>query len=125
MLRTSVAALALAGVAFSRPAHMKGVDEPTVRVLNGSYAGLHSPEYDQDFFLGIPFAQPPVGDLRFRVPQSLNSTWGDVKDATAYAKECVGYGSDQWPYEVSEDCLYLNIIRPAGYETADLPVAIW
>jgi carboxylesterase type B len=103
---------------------------PAVTVKNGTYIGTYSQEYDQDFFLGVPFAQPPVEDLRFRVPQSLNSTF-DFRSAAQYAPACVGYGSDQLLYSVSEDCLYLNIIRPSGAvrsapkNTTKLPVAVW
>ena len=65
---------------------------PTVRVKNGTIAGVHSPSYNQDFFLGVPFAQPPLGDLRFRQAQSLNATWKGSRDAKQYATHCVGYG---------------------------------
>ncbi|KAF1983101.1 carboxylesterase family protein-like protein [Aulographum hederae CBS 113979] len=99
--------------------------EIIAKVKNGTYAGVHSEKYNQDFFLGIPYAQPPVGDLRFRVTQSLNSSWEDAREATQYSKECVGYGSDQWNYETSEDCLYLNVVRPSGLDYTKLPVAFW
>ncbi|KAE8139819.1 Alpha/Beta hydrolase protein [Aspergillus pseudotamarii] len=86
---------------------------PTATVKNGTYEGKYVASYGQDLFLGIPFAQPPVGELRFQNPQSLNSTFGTRK-ATEYADSCVGYGnSDAWPYTLSEDCLTLNIVRPA------------
>lgn len=98
---------------------------PTVTLQNGTYTGVHSSTYGQDFFLGVPFAQPPLGDFRFRVPQPLNSTWKGSRSATAYYPECVGYGGDQIGYEVSEDCLALNVIRPSGYEGQQLPVAVW
>lgn len=39
--------------------------------------------------------------------------------------QCYGYGTDQWGYPVSEDCLYVNVIRPAGCEDEKLPVAFW
>ncbi|KAL2172746.1 hypothetical protein VTG60DRAFT_2565 [Thermothelomyces hinnuleus] len=96
---------------------------PVVKVLNGSYAGIHSAEFNQDFFLGMPYAQKAP---RFTVSQPLNSSWEGVRNATAYPKHCIGYGGDNVGYEVSEDCLYLNVVRPAGIsETAGLPVAVW
>lgn len=65
---------------------------PSVTVKNGTYTGLYQSTYDQDLFLGVPYAQPPVGDLRFRFPQPLNFSWSGSKAATAYYPECVGYG---------------------------------
>ncbi|QIW99505.1 hypothetical protein AMS68_005023 [Peltaster fructicola] len=97
---------------------------PTARIQNGSVTGVHSTTYNQDFFLGVPFAQPPVGELRFRNPQSLNSSYNN-HDASQYAPSCVGYGGDDIGYPVSEDCLYLNVIRPSGYQHDQLPVGVW
>jgi carboxylesterase type B len=101
---------------------------PTVQVLNGTYYGNYLPTYNQDAFLGIPFAQPPVGDLRFRQAQPLNTTWTEPRNATEYAPECIGYGSDNWVLGNinSEDCLVLNVVRPSGISPdAKLPVAVW
>ncbi|CZR61563.1 related to triacylglycerol lipase V precursor [Phialocephala subalpina] len=102
-------------------------DAPIVKVLNGTYSGLHSDAYDQDFFLGIPFAQPPTGDLRFRPPRSLNASFTETRNATEYSPECIGYGSDDWVLGniVSEDCLTLNVIRPSGFNNTNLPVGVW
>ncbi|KAL2854322.1 Alpha/Beta hydrolase protein [Aspergillus pseudoustus] len=87
---------------------------PKAHVKNGTYEGIYSAEYNQDFFLGVPFAQPPVDNLRFRLPESLNSTWKGYRDAKDYSLLC------------SENCLYLNIVRPAGYEEhVKLPVGFW
>ena len=95
---------------------------------NGSYYGVHNSHFNQDFFLGVPFAQPPVNDLRLRAPVSLNNTWTGLKNATEYGYACIGYGEDTeiggGDY-VSEDCLSLNIVRPSGYEDEMLPVAVW
>ena len=76
----------LSGIsAIGQPGNLKTVcASPTVNVLNGSYVGVHNDYYNQDFFLGIPYAQPPVGDLRFRAPASLNSTWKDTREAVKY-----------------------------------------
>ncbi|RMJ17199.1 hypothetical protein CDV36_003160 [Fusarium kuroshium] len=98
---------------------------PVATVKNGSYQGVHSTGYNQDFFLGIPYAQAPVGDLRFRNPRSYDKTWKGNREAIKYSPACVGYGPSQIGYDTSEDCLYLNVIRPSGYEKKKLPVAVW
>lgn len=64
----------------------------TVRVKNGTYQGVHSSQYDQDFFLGVPYAQPPIRNLRFQQAQSLNKTWSETRSAATYRPLCVGYG---------------------------------
>lgn len=62
---------------------------PTATVRNGSYYGTHSSIYNQDFFLGIPFAQPPLQQLRFANPQPLNWSWSGELPATNYAYVCL------------------------------------
>lgn len=60
-----------------------------VKVLNGSYQGYNLPEHGQDVFLGMPYAQLPIGNLRFRAPQSLNSTWTGTKSAVPFSEVCM------------------------------------
>lgn len=74
-------------------------------VKNGTLQGRHSSEWNQDFFLGIPFAQPPLGQLRFKWPQPINETWSGTRDATQYGYSCYQYNSN---FNLSEDCLTLN-----------------
>lgn len=99
-----------------------------VDTLNGSYYGTYNEMYSQDLFLGVPYAQPPLKDLRFRPPRSLNTTWSGLRNATELGYSCVGYGEDT---EVAaknytgEDCLSVNIARPAGNFSKPLPVAVW
>lgn len=99
---------------------------PTVAVTNGTIQGLHLPAFDEDIFLSIPFAAPPVGNLRFRHPQPFNSTWNGVLKATVHRPSCPGYGglSEGLPFD--EDCLTLDVVRPAGTNKDDrLPVMVW
>ena len=109
---------------------------PTLQTCNGTYTGIYSLKHDQDFFLGVPYAQPPLDDLRWRPPHSINTSFAGTRDASAYSPNCVGLGSDSWAYPLSEDCLYLNIVRPHrpnGYigrvddNSPDglLPIAVW
>lgn len=76
---------------------------------------------------GIPFAAPPVGPLRWRAPQPV-PPWAGVRPATAYAHDCmqVPLSSDAAPLGTlpSEDCLYLNVWRPAA-RIGRLPVMVW
>lgn len=56
----------------------------------------------------------------------MTTAFNGTQAAKAYPPHCVGYGGDDIGYEVSEDCLYLNVVRPAGIDTtAKLPVALW
>ncbi|TVY36100.1 Lipase [Lachnellula subtilissima] len=111
------------------PIYNTACPDPIATTLNGSYYGIHNPNFNQDFFLGVPFAQPPVGDLRLRQPASLNNTWTGVKNATEYGFACIGYGEDTQiggNNYVDEDCLTLNIVAPSGWDPSQkLPVAVW
>lgn len=96
MIRSVVGLLALWAGVQAAPTR-RDTSSPVVSVKNGSYAGVTNTKYNQDFFLGIPYAQQPVGDLRFTVPQSLNETWDGERDAKAYSDICVGYGVSYFP----------------------------
>ena len=70
-------------------------------------------------YRGVPYAAPPVGDLRWRAPQPV-AAWKDVRDASAFGKSCTA------PPAGDEDCLYLNIYKPADAKPgAKLPVMVW
>ncbi|KAK1991882.1 carboxylesterase [Colletotrichum falcatum] len=111
--------LAAASACLGAAAAARG---PTVQVLNGTYRGRHLPGWDQDAFLGVPFAQPPVGQLRYRWPRSLNSSFDGVRDATEQGYSCMQYRGG---FNMSEDCLTLNVVRPAGEHEKPLPVLVW
>jgi para-nitrobenzyl esterase len=73
-------------------------------------------------FKGIPFAAPPIGDLRWKAPQPAKK-WAGVKQATAFAPAPSQWGNP--PSGKSEDCLYLNIWTPAKSTDVKLPVLVW
>jgi hypothetical protein len=81
---------------------------PTASVQNGTFTGLHLPQLNQDLFLGVPFARPPVGDLRLRHPQSLNHSWEGDRDATRRGNSCVGYAGFAKGLNMSEGMLALT-----------------
>ncbi|KAH8886582.1 alpha/beta-hydrolase [Thozetella sp. PMI_491] len=102
---------------------------PTATTLNGTYVGERWDALRQDIFRGIPFAQPPVGDLRYAIPKPLDTKWNGTRNATVFSPSCVGDTSNAYSggtVQVSEDCLTLNVIRPSGYgPSSKLPVVVW
>jgi carboxylesterase type B len=92
--------------------------QPTVNTSNGAYRGLYLPELHQKAFLGIPFAERPLGNLRFAPPQPYEESWSGVRDATQYGYSCYGMGSfsEFLLSDFNEDCLTLNIVVPAHSE---------
>jgi para-nitrobenzyl esterase len=79
-------------------------------------------------FLGIPFAQPPVGVLRWHEPLPAKA-WSGMRDATAYSAPCTQPDLGDWnrndAKKGQEDCLYLNVITPAWPKKGLLPVMFW
>jgi carboxylesterase type B len=67
--------------------------------------------YSANAWLGIPYAQPPLGSLRFQRPQPLTTNWSGVKDTSKWPNTCVQNVFDP-TVSVSEDCLYLNVWAP-------------
>lgn len=101
---------------------------PVVRTRHqGAFRGIYNDTSNVEAFYGIPFAQPPVGELRFQKTRSLKSyTKSDIRDATKLNKKCLQGKAAEADPEASEDCLYLQIHRPEGTsEGDDLPVMLW
>ncbi len=77
-----------------------------------------------DEYLGIPYAAPPVGPLRWRPPQPP-ARWTGVRAATRFAPHCPQPVGVFGRASTSEDCLYLNVFRPARQHATGLPVMVW
>lgn len=91
----------------------------TVQITNGTVTGLFDAENKINKWLGIPYAQQPVGNLRLTQARPLNSTFGELK-ATDFGFSCHGRGNPN----SDEACLTLNIWRPSS-APQNLPVLVW
>lgn len=101
---------------------------PTVAVTGGQIQGRLSSDIPGAVFRGIPFAQPPVGDLRWREPMPVKP-WAGVRDADSSAPPCAQVNGGKWNETAAaqgkEDCLYLSIQTPEWPSKSLKPVMVW
>ena len=118
---TSVLLIAAAGLA--------AIDDP-VHTSSGLISGTAGSSAGVRVYKGIPYAAPPVGELRWKAPKAPAS-WQGVKQATQFSPVC-----EQTPYpktsiyytedpSMSEDCLYLNVWTTAKSNRERRPVMVW
>ncbi|AXC15887.1 putative carboxylesterase [Acidisarcina polymorpha] len=113
-------------VPFTQPSFAEKKPELMVKTKSGKVAG--KAQGDVRVFLGIPFAQPPVGPLRWKPPVPA-AKWHGVRQATEFGPRCMQ--SKLYADMVfrdpgtSEDCLTLNVWTPAADKNAKLPVMVW
>ncbi|PKK25733.1 fatty acyl-CoA hydrolase precursor, medium chain, transcript variant X1 [Columba livia] len=116
-------------------------EQPEVETKYGRVRGyrfkVDAAERSVNVFLGLPFAKPPVGPLRFSEPQPPEP-WKGVRDATSYPPMCLqDKATGDWfsdiitnrkekvHLQMAEDCLYLNVYTPVATEKQELPVFVW
>ena len=128
--RLAVAGITLGALAAAAPAAdastLSGrgaAGGPVTGTANGPVRGLANGAVDE--FLGIPYAAPPVGALRWQPPQPAAS-WSGVRDATRFAPHCPQSPSPFGQASTSEDCLFLNVFTPAHQQAGShFPVMVW
>lgn len=102
---------------------------PTARTTQGEVMGKWIRDGKEKAFLGLPYAAPPIGPLRWK-PPGPPARWSGMRDATKFGNRCQQWHvwndyifTDPGP---SEDCLYLNVYEPAAAKQGDkLPVMVW
>ncbi len=140
MTRTTIysalAALSLAACSTTYAQEAASIAQAPVMTENGAVQGVASDSVaGVTVFKGIPFAAPPVGDLRWEMPQPA-ADWDDVLLADSWGDNCIQNPAPQrFPVNsatdmpdspgTSEDCLYLNVWTPADSASANLPVMVW
>jgi len=117
-LRRFAFALAFLGLSVAQPSQAEHLSAP-VKVSGGKIAGID--DGTLNIYLGVPFAAPPFGPLRWRSPQAI-VPWTGVKQTRTLSSACAP-NADWLPNPKSEDCLYLNVWAPKSAK--DLPVIVW
>ena len=99
-----------------------------VKIDNGIIEGNYNTHSGIQTYFGVPFAKPPVGNLRWKAPQPLDK-WNGVKQTKKFGPrpmQTIVFGDMNSRSDgVSEDCLYLNVWTPAKRNTKDLPVLVY
>src|SRR5512133_3071001 len=114
-MRTALLLISICALVFAQA-------PPPVKVDGGLLQG--TVEDGLAVYRGIPFAAPPVGDLRWRAPQPA-TRWDGVRQAAKFAPSCVQGGGRGGPPQGNEDCLYLNVWTPAKSARDRVPVLVW
>ena len=99
------------------------VAEP-IKVETGLITGVAGKTRGVQVFKGIPFAAPPVGQLRWRAPQ-LAASWQGVRKADEFGPICMQAAAAGAAARMSEDCLYLNVYTAAQHAADRRPVMVW
>jgi len=107
------------------PSDSNAAGSLVVKTTSGSFQGFNTGR-GLEAWLGLPFAEAPVGDLRFKAPVSITKPSSQsVQNASAFGHACPQPDADLGAAQ-AEDCLFLNVWRPAGTAAdAKLPILFW
>jgi len=123
----AIGVLAIVGLALGLSGRVHA-DSLTVKTAQGKVQGKTINDGKVKAYLGLLYAAPPVGGLRWKAPET-SAKWKDVRDATHYGARCIQVPSDDMIFQdsgPSEDCLYLNVFAPAEAKAGSkLPVMFW
>ncbi|KAL1613196.1 hypothetical protein SLS60_001428 [Paraconiothyrium brasiliense] len=115
--------LRTAGLALLAPSALA----QSITISNGTIQGGSCPSSAANYYHAIPFAQPPLGSLRFAAPQPVDQKFNGTLNGTKVTPTCIQFGGDfTEPQPWSEDCLYLNVWAPKHASSdSKLPVKVW
>jgi len=120
--------LAVIALKFEASSQSTNAFAVQVKIDNGIIEGNYNTHSGIQTYFGVPFAKPPVGNLRWKAPQPLDK-WADVKQTKKFGPrpmQTIVFGDMNSRSDgVSEDCLYLNVWTPAKRNTKDLPVLVY
>src|SRR5580704_10678658 len=117
MNRATIIATALLAFGVALGTAQAAIDDP-VKLDTGMISGTSTSSPDVRVFKGVPFAAPPVGDLRWRAPQPA-AHWDGVRKAEAFSATCMQGNAG------SEDSQYLNVWTGAKSASEKRPVMVW
>ena len=127
--RTSVILLAIFALILASSFHLRAAadDSIVVQTTSGQLRGVPRSGGGARF-LGVPYARPPIGDLRWHEPLPAKP-WSGVRDASTFSAPCAQPILGDWnrhdAESGSEDCLYLNVVTPQWPVKKPLPVMFW
>tara|TARA_E500000318_G_C3552650_1_gene209631 strand:- start:218 stop:1726 length:1509 start_codon:yes stop_codon:yes gene_type:complete len=128
MKKLAISFLVILGFGLTITAQDDNAFPVQIDLKNGTIEGLYDTHTGIQKYFGIPFAKPPVGELRWKAPQPLDN-WKGIKETKDFGPrpvQAMVFGDMKSRSNgLSEDCLYLNVWTPAKHDDKDLPVLVY